>query len=151
MDSVPNFLAVTDPSKAPAALSFASLHAYRTSPPYYPTRNGRAKRASRKTPTKRPSVQSPPQSTPQPPPSHPRIGRFQPLLKRLSIDKQPAPGDEDKDPGLPQADNPNNFNSFKEPQVNTPELTRSNNVAPCREDINAVVSETHTIQGPRMR
>ncbi|KAF2822730.1 hypothetical protein CC86DRAFT_385644 [Ophiobolus disseminans] len=133
MDGVPNFLAVTDPSEAPAALSFASLHAYRTSSPYYPTRNGRAKRASRKSPTKRLSVQSPP----QPPPSYPRIGRFQPLLKRPSMDKQPAPGGEDKDQGLLQAGNPNDFDDFEKPQVNTPEPTRSNNVASRREDINA--------------
>jgi hypothetical protein len=114
MDGVPNFLAVTDPSEAPAALSFASLHAYRTSPPYNPTRNGRAKRARRKTPTKRPSAQSPPQSLP----SHPRIGRFKPLLERLSMAEQPAPGGEDEDPGLPQAGNPDDFDGFKEPQVN---------------------------------
>jgi hypothetical protein len=31
IDGIPNFLAVTDPSEAPAALSFASLHAYCTS------------------------------------------------------------------------------------------------------------------------
>jgi hypothetical protein len=31
IDGIPNFLVVADPSEAPAALSFASLHAYRTS------------------------------------------------------------------------------------------------------------------------
>jgi hypothetical protein len=103
-----------------------------------------------KTPTKRPSTVS---STPSPQSSssHPRIGRFQPLLERLSMDEQPTPGGEDEDPGLPQAGNLDDFDSFEEPQVNTPEPTCSNNVAPRREDINADFSERHTIQGPRAR
>jgi hypothetical protein len=68
-----------------------------------------------KTLTKRPSVLPLLQSPPQSPPSHPRIGRFQPLLKRLLITKQPALEGKAKDLGLLQAGNPNDFNSFKEP------------------------------------
>jgi hypothetical protein len=104
-----------------------------------------------KTSTVRPSVLPPPQSPPQSPPSHPRIGRFQPLLERLSIVEQPAPEGEDDDPALPQAGNSDDFDGFEEPHVNTPEPTRSNNVAPRREDINADFSERHIIHGPRTR
>jgi hypothetical protein len=67
------------------------------------------------------------------------------------MDEQPAPGGEDKDPGLPKAGNPDDLNGFEEPQVNTPEPTPSNNVAPRRGDINASLSERHIIQGPRTR
>jgi hypothetical protein len=104
-----------------------------------------------KTSTVRPSVLLPPHSPPQSPPSHPRIGRFQPLLERLSIVEQPAPEGEDDDPALPQAGNSDDFDGFEEPHVNTPEPTRSNNVAPRREDINADFSERHIIHGPRTR
>jgi hypothetical protein len=65
--------------------------------------------------------------------------------------EQPAPGDEDNDLRQSQAGNSDNFDGFKEPQVNALELTRSNNVAPRRKDINADLSERHIIQGPRTR
>jgi hypothetical protein len=68
-----------------------------------------------KTLTKRPSVLPLLQSPLQSPPSHPRIGRFQPLLERLSITEQPALEGKAEDLGLLQAGNPNNFNGFKEP------------------------------------